>query len=475
MPAKGSSIPKPNASNASSERPMENEEWKQRPPYLIQPPEEFGPVKWQAKCQCGQVTYKISREKPLKAKYCHCRGCQVMHGAPFQWAAIFHKSDLTFDKGAHGLSFYSSAHSTREYEVPTKVSCSFCRTPIMDEGRNVCLIFPEAIVAGDSDEERQKWREAFAPDCHIFYDKRCIEILDGKTKWSGMDEESDLVDDYARLAAAVTQITDNEMSNLLSQGGVELADRYAPLWFFGQAQNQPPCYPTWAFGGSPTSSDIYDDAHKTPAAPQCDYPNVGCRCRNPGVGIGNRGPAFPIYFTYKRCSDTEVRVVYNLFYEKDGAEVIGIDTGHDYDWERVIIIHSRDANNMWAPSRALLSAHSGYHDLAWGDIQNTLTTDEINAGDAKNPNGVRNNDHPKVYVAWSKHAHFDDRNTGWNDPISQSTDNAFRSDDWWYYVDKSYYILSDNTTAAGKALGSANWGDATSNPPSVHSSVCSAP
>jgi hypothetical protein len=34
----------------------------------------------------------------------------------------------------------------------------------MDEGRNVCLIFPEAIVAGDSDEERQKWREAFAPE-----------------------------------------------------------------------------------------------------------------------------------------------------------------------------------------------------------------------------------------------------------------------------------------------------------------------
>lgn len=116
------------------------------------------------------------------------------------------------------------------------------------------------------------------------------------------------------------------------------------------------------------------------------------------------------------------------------------------DWERVIIIHSRDANNMWAPTRALLSAHSGYHDLAWGDIQNTLTTDEINAGDAKTPNGVQNNDHPKVYVAWSKHAHFDTRNTGWNDPISQSTDNAFRSDDWWYYVDKSYYVSSSSVS-----------------------------
>lgn len=83
MPAKGSSLPKPNATsggNAPSERPMENEEWKQRSPYLIQLFEEFGPVKWQAKCQCGQVSYKISRDRPLKAKYCHCRGCQIMHG-----------------------------------------------------------------------------------------------------------------------------------------------------------------------------------------------------------------------------------------------------------------------------------------------------------------------------------------------------------------------------------------------------------
>jgi hypothetical protein len=80
MPAKGSSLPKSNASSAPSERPMENEEWKQRPPYLIQSPEEFGSVKWRAKCQCGQVTYKINRDKPLKAKYCHCRGCQIMHG-----------------------------------------------------------------------------------------------------------------------------------------------------------------------------------------------------------------------------------------------------------------------------------------------------------------------------------------------------------------------------------------------------------
>lgn len=283
---------------------------------------------------------------------------------------------------------------------------------------------------------------------------------------------------WIRLAAlvspvvAVSQIADDEMSSLLD-GGADLAYRYAPLWFFGQAQKQPPCYPTWAFGGSPTTADVYDEDHKTPAVSQCDYPDVGCKCRNPDVEIGNPGPAFPVYYTYRRCNETEIRVVYNLFYEKDGADFV-IHTGHDYDWERVVIIHSRDSDKKWAPSRALLSAHSGYSNLAWGDIQNTLTTKEINAGKAKDPNGVKNNDHPKVYVAWSKHPNYDTRNTGWNDPASQSLDKAFRSDDWWHFVDSENYIRSDDSTDAGKALGDADWGSAASNPPSVDKDVCDA-
>lgn len=144
------------------------------------------------------------------------------------------------------------------------------------------------------------------------------------------------------------------------------------------------------------------------------------------------------------------------------------------DWERVIVIHSKNTNtNTWAPSQALLSQHSGYERQPWAAIQNTLTTPEIQAGDAKDPNGVQNNDHPKVYVAWSKHAHFDTRNTGWNDPASQSTDNAFRSQDWWYFVDPKYYVRADRSTVAGQALGAADWGDASSNPPSVHDALCS--
>ncbi|PYI01137.1 hypothetical protein BO78DRAFT_401536 [Aspergillus sclerotiicarbonarius CBS 121057] len=193
---RGSPLPGVGATNPSQTKSKSNEDnWTKRPPYSICSPEEVGPVKWRGTCQCGQVTYQLSRDRPLKAKFCHCRGCQVMHGAPFQWAAIFHKSDLAFTRGAEGLSFYSSSQATRKYTLPTKVYCSFCRTPIMDEGRNVCLLFPQALESADDDENRTHWREAFEIDCHIFYGQRVLEIPDGKPKWSGLDGQSDLLDD----------------------------------------------------------------------------------------------------------------------------------------------------------------------------------------------------------------------------------------------------------------------------------------
>lgn len=131
------------------------------------------------------------------------------------------------------------------------------------------------------------------------------------------------------VAHAVTSFSDSQMISYLNAGGGSLANAYAPIWFFGQSQNQPPCIPTWAFSGTPSTPDVYDSAHKTPAAPQCQYPNVGCNCRNPGVAIGNPAPPFPIYYSYQQCNATEVRVAYNLFYQKDGAQFGDIATGHD--------------------------------------------------------------------------------------------------------------------------------------------------
>jgi hypothetical protein len=167
-----------------------DESWKFRAPYQFQEDEKFGPVKWQAMCHCGRVQYQIKSERPVAAKYCHCRGCQVLHGklncslyknanlyyatkyddinksffqtaAPFQWCAIFPKTDLRFKQGTDSLMFYSSHEMSREYQLPTKVYCANCNSPIMDEGRNMCLVFPELIDLGQTEEEHLTRRTVF--------------------------------------------------------------------------------------------------------------------------------------------------------------------------------------------------------------------------------------------------------------------------------------------------------------------------
>lgn len=115
----------------------------------------------------------------------------------------------------------------------------------------------------------------------------------------------------AATASAVTPISDSDMSQMLNEGGVSLAMKAQPMFFFGQAMKQPPCIPTFA---------TTPDGKQVPSSRLCEYPDVGCECRNPGVGIGNPSPSFPIYYSYQKCSDTSVRVAYNLFYTKDGSE-----------------------------------------------------------------------------------------------------------------------------------------------------------
>lgn len=169
------------ADDRSSRHMHGDDSWKYRAPYQIQKDDEFGPVKWEAMCHCGNVQYQIKQERPLAAKYCHCRACQVLHGtspktpkglsesnannilpaAPFQWCAIFRKTDIRFKKGTDSLMFYSSHEKSKEYQVPTKVYCSNCNSPIMDEGRKMCLIFPELIDLGQTEEEHLVRRKVF--------------------------------------------------------------------------------------------------------------------------------------------------------------------------------------------------------------------------------------------------------------------------------------------------------------------------
>ncbi|KAM5429134.1 hypothetical protein McanMca71_007915 [Microsporum canis] len=170
------------------------EDWMTSPPYVNQTEEQFGDIQWQAQCQCQRVRYEISRKQPLDAKFCHCRGCQILHGAPFQWAAIFEKSDIRFVSGHGWLDFYNSSSKEQGHNLPCKVSCSYCHSLIMDEGRHVILLFPE-LIRNDAEADGDKMRRMFYPSCHVFYEQRVVDIPDGRPKWKGMNGTSELMED----------------------------------------------------------------------------------------------------------------------------------------------------------------------------------------------------------------------------------------------------------------------------------------
>ena len=136
--------------------------------------------RYRARCHCGAVRYEVSAD-PVDAKICHCGTCRVVHGAPMQWAAIFHKRDVRFTAGLEHRRFFNTDRNVEGRLLPCKVACAVCGTLIADEGRNMWLAFPTLFDFGD----RPGVPDAFRPTCHIFYGQRVMDVDDGLPKWSG--------------------------------------------------------------------------------------------------------------------------------------------------------------------------------------------------------------------------------------------------------------------------------------------------
>jgi hypothetical protein len=145
-------------------------------------------AKYRASCHCKAVQYEV-RANPVDSKICHCKVCQKLHGAPMQWAAIFHKHDIQFTAGMDHVRFFNSEINSHERVLPCKVSCALCGTLVADEGRRMWLAFPSLFDFGIP----PKVPEAFMPTCHIFYDMRVIDMNDGLPKWSGHKDSSVLL------------------------------------------------------------------------------------------------------------------------------------------------------------------------------------------------------------------------------------------------------------------------------------------
>ena len=137
-------------------------------------------TRYGASCHCGAVRYDVCSD-PVDAKVCHCVVCQKLHGAPMQWAAIFHKHHVRFRAGLKQLRFFNSMLNKAGRVLPSKVSCSLCGAHLADEGRNMWLAFPSLFDFGTP----PKVPEAFKPRCHIFYAARVFDMDDGLPKWAG--------------------------------------------------------------------------------------------------------------------------------------------------------------------------------------------------------------------------------------------------------------------------------------------------
>jgi hypothetical protein len=157
------------------------------PAYASLHDESFVP-KYRARCNCGSVRYEV-RADPVDAKICHCTECRVLHGAPMQWAAIFHKRDVRFTTGVENLRFYNASQHRRDRVLPCKVACACCGTPIADEGRDMWLAFPSLFDFGAPPRVPQ----AFKPTCHIFYAMRMMDVDDALPKWSAHKNSSTLL------------------------------------------------------------------------------------------------------------------------------------------------------------------------------------------------------------------------------------------------------------------------------------------
>ncbi|CAO1624827.1 unnamed protein product [Parajaminaea phylloscopi] len=202
---------KENQQNGKPEAPKQRDDGKVEPPYtgwkgetpgskggseegyMLKPPyfwqsDEFK-VDFTAGCWCGKVKLEYSG-LPFDAKHCHCDQCKRLHGAPFQWACLFFKNQVRLHHSTDPIfvDFFSTQTKTGEHNVPTKVSCRQCRSPLFDEGRRVVLAYPSSFDFKDG-----KVPKEFAPTCHIFYGEAIIEVDDGVPKWSGHKNDSELL------------------------------------------------------------------------------------------------------------------------------------------------------------------------------------------------------------------------------------------------------------------------------------------
>jgi len=119
-------------------------------------------------CACGQVRFE-ARGEPYRVGVCHCLTCRRVHGAPFNFYAVFPRDAVTV---TGDVTVFESSEHGRRY------NCASCRAPVYSH-----YDVPDEIdlYAGTFDEQglfqptyelwvsrREKWLPEFPSVNHSF-------------------------------------------------------------------------------------------------------------------------------------------------------------------------------------------------------------------------------------------------------------------------------------------------------------------
>ncbi|KAG1821122.1 Mss4-like protein [Suillus subaureus] len=188
------SPPIPSCDGSDSEK-----DWMLKLPYNWSPvcgpdSEELFKTKYESSCWCSAVHFAFLGD-PFDAKHCHCRQCQWLHSAPFQWVVIFPKTSVRIlENNSDALHCFSTTTKKASHHVPCKVSCDICWVPLFDEGKRMVLAYPSHYGGVPLE---------FQPSCHIFYGQRIMEVYDGIPKWRGHKDDSELMQEMSNVSGVM--------------------------------------------------------------------------------------------------------------------------------------------------------------------------------------------------------------------------------------------------------------------------------
>ncbi len=146
----------------------------------------------EASCFCGAVRLRVDTARPpLSVSICHCASCRRLTGAPLLANIMLPAEDLQLlsrDDASppNLLALQTSKHVTRH-------RCAECCSPVYAQLGKGRVVVPASLFAPPHPE-------AWAPQHHLYYDRRVLDVHDnlpkyrthfGSAEWAGEPPEAE--------------------------------------------------------------------------------------------------------------------------------------------------------------------------------------------------------------------------------------------------------------------------------------------